>query len=185
METSGDQQDKICPYFSKEMKACGLSKDGIYLPPKVHVLTYCLSSMYETCSIYRRVCPLDTEQRHAANQDQGQRRCFNRIREHKKVLIRTSSPQGVVVGDFAEMAMTLDYSQGGMRVALDRELPGDSLFLFDFDDDFLIPRLQGFAQLRWYRKIEEGGHEVEAGLVFRDKYSQRAIALALEDVNQQ
>ena len=183
METSGDEQDKICPYFSKEMKACGLSKDGIYLPPKVHVLTYCLSPMYESCSIYGRVCPLDAEQKPMGPSDNGQRRCFNRVKERKKVLIRTASPQGIVVGDFAEMARTIDYSQGGMRVVLDKELPGDSLLLFDFDNDFLIPRLRGFAQVRWYRKIEEGAREVEAGLAFRDKYSQRAIALALEDTN--
>jgi len=184
METSVEEQENTCPYFSKELKACGLSEDGIYLPPKVHVLTYCLSSMFEKCSIYRRICPLENEQQAKKTNDHGQRRNFNRINEQKKVLIRTSSPQGILVGDFAEMALTLDYSQGGMRVAINKEIPMDSLLLFDFDDDFLIPRLRGFAQLRWYRRVEEGPHEIEAGLAFRDKYSQRAMALALEDTIQ-
>ena len=180
MENSVNEQENSCPYFSKEMKACGLSEDGIYLPPKVHVLTYCLSSVYEKCSIYRRICPLKNDQTAKSANDRGQRRSFNRINEQKKVLIRTSSPQGIVVGDFAEMALTIDYSQGGMRVAINKEIPTDSLLLFDFDDDFLIPRFRGFAQLRWHRKVGEG-HEIEAGLVFRDKYSQRAMALALEN----
>jgi len=111
----------------------------------------------------------------------GKRRRFKRVNEQRKVLLRTSSPQGIVVGEFAEMALTLDYSQGGMRIAIDKEIPADSLLLFDFDDDFLIPRLQGLAQLRWHRRLDKNTHPIEAGLVFRDEYSQKILAFAMED----
>jgi len=178
MENSGEDRERICPYFVKEMNSCSSSRDGIYLPPQVHVLTYCLSSMYEECAIYKQFCPVAAEKKSNTFGDLEDRRAFNRVNEQKKVLIRTSSPQGIVVGDFVEMALTLDYSKGGMRIALDKEIPANTLLLFDFDDDFLIPRFQGLASLRWHRKIDGNDYKVEAGLEFRDKYSKRVLELA-------
>ncbi len=180
MENSGGDWERTCPYFVKEMNSCSSSTDGIYLPPRVHISTYCLSSMYEECAIYKQFCPMGVEKKNNTSGDPENRRAFKRLNEQKKVLIRTSSPQGIVVGDFVEMALTLDYSEGGMRIALDKEIPANTLLLFDFDDDFLIPRFQGLASLRWHRKIDGNDHKIEAGLEFRDKYSQRVLELAME-----
>lgn len=180
MENSGEGQEGVCPYFVREMKTCSSSRGGIYLPPKVHILTYCLSPIYEECAIYRRICPMEEKIKSKAPSDLGDRRLFSRVNEQKKVLIRTSTPQGIVVGDFVEMALTLDYSQGGMRIAINKEIPADSLLLFDFDDDFLVPRFQGLAALKWHRKVDGNDHKIEAGLVFRDKYSQRVLELAMQ-----
>ena len=181
METEKDEVISACPYFSKKMKACGLSSDGIYLPPRVHVLTYCLTPKYTECSIYTRFIPMEDECRHAPSEYKGNRRRFRRIPEQWRVLIRTCSPEGIVIGDFAEMASTIDYSQKGMRVTLNKDIPRESLLLFDFDMDFLIPRLQGFAQLCWRKKHSDAPNDIEAGLIFKDEYSQRALALAMAD----
>lgn len=178
------EKDKIsagCPYFTARMHSCGLSSDGIYLPPKVHVLTYCLSSAFIECSIYTKFIPMESRKPYSAADRRNNRRRLWRVPKKQKVLIRTCSPEGIVVGDFAEMALTLDYNHKGMRITVNREIPSESLLLFDFDTDFLIPRLQGLAQLRWYRKKESSSKSIEAGLVFKDRYSQKALALAMED----
>jgi hypothetical protein len=176
-----DDRSAGCPYFSKKMKACELSTEGIYLPPSVHVLTYCQTDLYEECSVYTRYVPLANEGSNQAAQKNGNRRTYRRIPEQKKVLIRTCSPEGVVVGDFSEMAVTRDYSPKGMRITINREIPAESLLLFDFDMDFLVPRLQGLAQLRWHKTLEQGSGVVEAGLAFKDQYSQKALVLAMEE----
>lgn len=181
METEREEIVSICPYFSKKMKSCGLSTEGIYLPPRMHVLTYCLTPRYTECSIYMRFIPMEDECSNTEADNETNRRRFKRIREQWRVLIRTCSPEGIVVGEFAEMASTLDYSQKGMRVTIDRDIPRESLLLFDFDIDFVIPRLQGFAQLRWYRKRTVDSHTIEAGLVFKDEYSQKALSLAMKE----
>lgn len=178
--TKENKQIPVCPYFSTKMRACSLSADGIYLPPKVHVLTYCLTPKHTECSIYTRFIPMDAECRHTPADGRNRRR-FRRVQEEWRVLIRTCSPEGIVIGDFAEMASTIDYSQKGMRVTLNKEIPNDSLLLFDFDMDFLIPRLQGFAQLCWDRKHSEELNDIEAGLIFKDEYSQRALSLAIAE----
>lgn len=170
-----------CPCFSSKMRVCGISDNGIYLPPRIHVLTYCLSPKYRECSIYTRFIPMESECKHDATDGKSNRRRFKRVHDNRRVLIRTCSPEGIVIGDFAEMASTVDYSQKGMRVVLDKEIPKDSLLLFDFDMDFLIPRLQGFARLCWDRKHASTPNDIEAGLVFKDSYSQKALSLAIAD----
>jgi len=179
MKTEKEELVSICPYFSKKLKACGLSTEGIYLPPRIHVLTFCLTSRYTECSIYTRFIPLQDECSHADAGREANRRRFPRIEEKRRVLIRTCSPEGIVVGEFAEMASTIDYSQKGMRITIDRHIPRDSLLLFDFDMDFVIPRLQGFAQLCWHRKAPMDPHKIEAGLVFKDEYSQKVLSMAM------
>ncbi len=181
METEKDETISACPYFSERMKTCRLSRNGIYLPPKVHMLTYCMTPKYTECSIYQQFISMEAEGGHSASEREANRRRFKRIYEQRKVLIRTCSPEGIVVGDFAEMASTLDYSQKGMRVLIRKEVPEESLLLFDFDNDFLIPRLQGFAQLRWHRKCPDSPQDIEAGLVFKDEYSQKVLSLVMSD----
>ncbi len=181
MNPEKDQTSAACPYFTARMHSCGLSSNGIYLPPRVHVLTYCLSSAFKECSIYTKFIPMETRKTDSAADRRSNRRRLGRIPKKQKVLIRTCSPEGIVVGDFAEMALTLDYNHKGMRIAVNREIPSESLLLFDFDTDFLVPRLQGLAQLRWYRRTENSPENIEAGLVFKDRYSQKALALAMED----
>jgi len=181
METKKERMAAGCPYFSNKMNACGLSSEGIYLPPRVHVLTYCLTPVYKECSIYTRYIPMETNGADTEANRQSNRRRLDRIPKQQKVLIRTCSPEGVVVGDFAEMAVTLDYNHKGMRITVSREIPSESLLLFDFDTDFLIPRLQGLAQLRWHRKVENNPGNIEAGLVFKDRYSQKALSLAMDE----
>ncbi|MBS0013184.1 MAG: PilZ domain-containing protein [Desulfobacterales bacterium] len=178
MDTPENRDNEICPYFLQDMKACGLHTDGIYLPPRPHVLTYCLSSFYRNCSTYERYCLSEKLHQIQTDQSLAGRRRFLRIARQRNVLIRTCDPIGVVSGDFAEKATTVDYSQGGMRIVMEKEIPDDSLVLFDFDNDFLIPCLQGIARLCWSRR-DEAGRGFEAGLSFKDQFSQAVLAIEL------
>ena len=178
MNTSENRANDCCPYFLQDMQACGLHSDGIYLPPRPHVLTYCLSAFYRNCATYERYCLSEKIPQIQADHLPAGRRRFFRIARQRNVLIRTCDAIGVVTGDFAEKATTIDYSQGGMRVVLPHEIPEGSLVLFDFDNDFLIPCLQGIAQLRWSRR-PESGRGFEAGLTFKDQFSQAVLALEL------
>lgn len=103
-----------------------------------------------------------------------------RFSGNRRVLIRTCNTMGVVTGEFAENATTLDYSQNGMRIVMDSEIPEGSFVLFDFGEDFLIPGLQGVAELRWHRKHPDTPRHFEAGLTFRDHFSKAALSVELE-----
>ncbi|MBC2714557.1 MAG: PilZ domain-containing protein [Desulfobacteraceae bacterium] len=164
-----------CPHFMKEMKTCSLFSDGFYLPPKKNISTYCLTSIYNKCPMYKRHYQIDS-----VAEDHDRRRRYKRIPEQRKVLVRSCDPTGNVVGDFSELALTVDYSQGGMRIVSNKKIPADTLLIFNFDHDFLIPRLQGFAQLCWQRNLEKLPHGVEAGLVFKDDDSRKTLAVEIE-----
>jgi hypothetical protein len=104
------------------------------------------------------------------------RRRSSRIPTMNTVLLQTCNSIGVLFGNFSEQALTLDYSNGGMRILTDRELPSDSLLRFDFGNDFVIPRLQGIARICWHRKVEDKDQGFEAGLAFEDHFSQAVLS---------
>ncbi|MCF8023986.1 MAG: hypothetical protein K9K82_00665 [Desulfobacteraceae bacterium] len=180
MNTSESREHTECPYFLHDMKACGLHSDGIYLPSRAHVLTYCLSPFYSNCVTYERYSL--SEKLHTTQKDSSLagRRRFMRIARQRNVLIRSCDAIGVVTGGFAEKATTVDYSQAGMRIVVKNEIPTGSLVLFDFGEDFLIPGLQGIAELCWNRAHPEEPGVIEAGLVFRDHFSQSVLAVELQ-----
>lgn len=109
-------------------------------------------------------------------QDAG-RRHSSRIPEKHKVFLQTCDSIGVLHGTYAEQAVTLDYSQGGMRILIDRDLPADTLLRFDFGNDFVIPQLQGIAKICWRRKSEDKDQAIEAGLAFQDHFSQAVLSV--------
>ncbi len=113
-------------------------------------------------------------------EDRDKRRRYKRIQGQRKVLIRSCDQSGRLFGDFSELVLTVDYSQGGMRIVSNKKLPGDTLLLFNFDHDFLIPQLQGLAQLCWQKNLEKLPQGVEAGLVFKDIDTQKTLALEIE-----
>lgn len=110
------------------------------------------------------------------NNHSGRRR-FLRIPKKCKILVHTCNSIGTVIGDFAGQALTLDYSQGGMRVLIDKEIPTDSLLLVDFGNDFVIPQLQGITEICWQRKLENKPQSTEVGLIFKDHFSQAVLAV--------
>jgi hypothetical protein len=175
MEKTENNAFASCPHFLKEMKTCSLFSDGFYLPPQKTISTYCLSSIYGKCPMYKRHYQTDSWEK-----DQDQRRRYKRTTEQRKVLIRSCDQAGNLLGDFSEMLLTVDFSQAGMRIVSNRKIPADTLLLFNFDDDFLIPRLSGFAQLCWQKKLEKMPQGVEAGLVFKDENSRKTLSLEIE-----
>lgn len=181
MKNSENGARSSCPYFLQEMQACGLHSDGIYLPSRVHLLTYCLTPMYRECSTYERYCLAEKLHMVESERENSGRRRFMRIPRQRQVLIRSCDNLGVVTGDFAAKAKTLDYSQGGMRIIMEKEIPEGSIVLFDFDDDFLIPNLQGIAQLCWRRKLDDQPEGIEAGLAFKDNFSQAVLSVELQE----
>lgn len=122
---------------------------------------------------------LETRSDPVENRNSAGRRRQARIAEKRNVVLRTCDSLGITVGDFIERAMTVDFSQGGMRVITNREISPETYLLFDFGEDFLIPNLQGVAQLRWQKKLEDDPQRIEAGMVFKDGFSQSAIAIEL------
>ena len=180
MNTSESRPNETCPYFLHDMKACGLHSDGIYLPPRTHVLTYCLSAFYKNCSVYERFCLSQRLHTIEADSSSAGRRRFMRIARQRNVLIRSCDEIGVVTGEYVEKAATVDYSQAGMRIVTQKQIPEGGFVLFDFDEDFLIPGLQGIAEMRWHRKKEKNSGGFEVGLSFKDKFSQTVLAIELQ-----
>ena len=170
-----------CPHFLVEMQACDLPADGIYLPLRAQVVHYCRTRHYKKCPTYMQHCLNNNlEMTHSEEEENpDSRRRYPRIPEKKNVLLRTCDKLGMAHGDFAERAITVDFSQEGMRVVINRETPPGTSFLFDFGNDFLVPHLQGVAQLCWHRKLEDAPHAIEAGFVFTDNFSRALLALEL------
>jgi len=157
------------------MKTCRLFSDGFYLPSQKNISGYCSTTRYSKCPVYKRQYQIDS-----ATENFDKKRRYKRIPEQRKVLIRSYEANGNVIGNFSELAFTIDYSQGGMRIISNKKIPGDRLLLFKFDLDFLIPRLQGFAKLCWQKNFEKLPHGIEAGLVFKDDESRKSLALKIE-----
>ncbi len=125
--------------------------------------------------MYKRHYQIDSE-----TKDPEKRRRYKRIPEQRKVLVRSCDQTGKVIGDFSELVVTADYSQGGMRIASNKKIPTDMLLRFDFDNDFLIPQLRGIAQLCWQKNLKKLPQGVEAGLAFQDSDSRKSLALEIE-----
>lgn len=177
-ETAESEACTHCPHLVKEMQACIIRPDGIYIPPQVDFQTYCLTDSYKHCPTYGRYCLMEKHPINApATKNHMGRRHFERIPEKHKVLIQTCDSIGTVTGNFSEQAMTLDYSPGGMHIIIDREIPTDSLLRFDFGFDFVAPQLQGIAQICWRRKLEDRQQGLEAGLAFKDHFSQAVLSV--------
>lgn len=170
-----------CPHFLEEMQACDLPADGIYLPLRTQVVDYCRTRHYKKCPTYRQHCLTNNLEVTYSEEEEhpDSRRRHSRIPEKKNVLLRTCNTLGVAQGDFAERAVTVDFSQEGMRVIINKEPSPGSFFLFDFGNDFLVPHLQGVAHLCWHRKIEDAPYAIEAGLEFKDNFSRAVLALEL------
>lgn len=190
MKITGAGANTGCPHFLKEMQSCGLLSDGIYLPLRSHVVTYCLTKRHKKCPTYQQCCLADEEperlprsgkRRTEKSGNTDGRRRHPRIVERRDVLLRSCGPAGEENGLFVEETVTVDFSQGGMRVVLESAIPPGTSLLFIFGSDFLIPRLQGIAQLCWQQKTEGGVKSGEAGLVFKDSLSRAVLAAELGD----
>jgi hypothetical protein len=177
METLKNEAPEKCIYLLKEMQACTLRPDGLYIPPRIHMLTYCQTGNYKNCPTYERYCPMESQNMLNEIKEYGGRRRFFRIPKKHTVLIQTCDSIGTVIGSFTEQALTLDYSQGGMRIQLENEPPADSLLRFDFGNDFIVPQLQGIAKICWHRQQPDNPQGLEAGLVFKDHFSQAVLAV--------
>jgi hypothetical protein len=111
---------------------------------------------------------------------QTSRRRFVRFPKKHKILIQTCDSIGTIIGHFTQQAVTLDYSQGGMRILIDREIPSDSLLRFDFGNDFVVPQLQGIAEICWHKQVKDTPQSIEVGLAFKDHFSQAVLAIQID-----
>ncbi|RJP41198.1 MAG: hypothetical protein C4548_09575 [Desulfobacteraceae bacterium] len=171
-----------CSHFVNRMKTCSLFVDGFYIPPEETILAYCKSSKYNKCPIYKRHHQRDKGRKaiDSGAKIADSRRRFERISDQRKVLICTCDALDGKNGDFAETALTVDYCQGGMRIIVDKEVPADIPLIFKFDNDFVVPRLQGLAQLCWQKNLEKFPQHIEAGLAFKDDFSRQSLNLSIE-----
>jgi hypothetical protein len=169
-----------CPYFQAEMKTCRLFNNGFFLPSKKDVSTYCLTSIYQKCPHYKRHSHVVNDAIATGEEEYGNRRRYKRIPVQRKSLVRSCDAEGNIIGDFSELALTVDCSQGGMRIVSSKKIPSDTLLIFNFDHDFLIPKFKGLAQLCWQRKSENFQDTIEAGLLFKETETQEALSLAID-----
>lgn len=177
MGTAKDETCTKCLYLLKDMDACSIRPDGVYIPPRMHSLTYCLTQSYKQCPTYARFYQMEKNNMETVPNTHSGRRRFLRIPKKHSVLIQTCNSIGAVIGTFAEQALILDYSPGGMRIQFDREIPTDSLLLFNFGNDFVVPQLEGIAKISWHRKLKDKPQNIEAGLAFQDHFSQAVLAI--------
>lgn len=180
MNLPGDNGFTGCPHFLSDTKSCGLSQGGIYIPMKIHMMNFCMTDQFNQCATYIKY---RKGNKNESSTSASSRRRHRRRSEIRKVLLRSSDEVGILEGDFMKDAMTLDLSQGGMRVLVEKEIPLDTTFLFNFGEDFMVPNLQGVARLCWHRPFKKNPQITEAGLVFKDKFSQAILDIEFENRN--
>ncbi len=169
-----------CPYFLQDMQTCSLCTDGFYLPSKENLLTHCLSPIYSKCRFYEKSRELKKEKTLSVKDINGSRRQFKRNLIQQKVLIRSCNSDGNLTNDFAEMAITIDYSASGMRILSRKQIPAGAWLIYNFDHHFTIPQLQGFAQICWHRVIENIMECFETGLIFKEMRARPPYLMPIE-----
>ena len=174
---------KNCPHFLKAMKTCGLFSEGFYIPTERNISTYCMTAFYEKCPVYKRHYNILNDI--ISSGASSSRRQHKRIPDQRKVMICSCDQNGNVTSDFSEKALMVDYSQGGMHIIAGKKLPAEKLLMFRFEEDFLIPGFEGLAELRWQKKLEKSPKGIEAGLLFKDNDSRKALALEIEHKHSQ
>jgi len=170
---------KKCPHYVIRTRSCGLFSEGFYLPLRANVIAFCMTTRYRKCPVYYKSrtsrgidgAPGTEDPRHL----HGRRR-HPRIPEQRSILLQSCDWQGVSNGGFSDSAVTVDFSPGGMRVIVSRDVPPDTPLRFDFESDFFIPRFHGVAWLCWYRPLPGDTDRVEAGLVIEDATSRDRLS---------
>lgn len=168
---------KICPYH-RQSGDCRMTAGGLYLPLLHHVEAYCRTVGYVNCSHYiKGKSLLDKSRAERVLVESGRRR-FQREKKKFVVEVRNCDSSGHPL-DVADLqTVTVDLSQGGMRLESNKKIPVSSLLAFSFGKDFPIPGLIGNGQVRWSRE-RTGADKYEAGLCFTDNQMQNMIGAHL------
>ncbi len=166
----------MCSYWNADKKECLVSKEGLYLPVRTHIDSYCLTGNHVSCPKYQEchqdefnICRPSTDNR---RQHQRMVRRFSfRVSEF---FSDTDSPELI-----DDTAVTVDVSLGGIRFQSHEPVNVDSLVLFSLNGNEINPSLEGVGKVKWCRTHDEGRY-FHAGISFADKKFSQILGSKME-----
>jgi len=168
----------FCPYWKAESKKCLACNGGLFIPLDDHIEFFCKTSDYPQCLQYSMHAKSQQETVPQVETAKDNRRKYHRHPSTHKVTLVKLIQSGEVVSHLSTEASTLDLSQGGMRLNLDKPLEDDAIIQFTFEES--LPRVlrEGTGQVQWCSKqIDEGGYQ--AGIAFQSDHLIKTMGLYL------
>lgn len=172
---------KFCPYWAPDSdQPCTMTVSGLYVPLKVHIITFCKTEQADECPHYIRGSRLLRKAPRMRNllQEEGRRRHRRFAGRYSLIVSTAVRPEASGNQLLDRGASTIDLSIGGMRIETAAMVPETSKICFTFGDDFWLPGFAGLAEVRWRRQIETS-NRYEYGLGFVDSQTSKTIGESL------
>jgi Tfp pilus assembly protein PilZ len=161
-----------CPYWSISNKSCVYGRGGLYLPVAEHILTYCRTPNYASCSLLEG--QLVVNDQGGVKEDFQDRRGYERVPGRFTFKVSNHLRDEDLVSLVDDKAVTVDISQGGIRFETFREVPVDSLISFFLTAKEFEEPLHGVGQVKWCKPLEKSS-AFHAGIAFTDASAPSAV----------
>lgn len=179
MGTKKHINPNFCPFWKAESKKCLVCNGGLFIPLDDHVDVYCKTPDYPQCLQYCMNSEIDLEFIKEATKPHDNRRKYQRHPSIHKVTLVKLTKSGEIVSHLSTVAKTLDLSQGGMRLNMEKPLADDTLIRFSFEDSLPEILRDGTGLVQWCNKqIDEDGYQ--AGISFQNKQHIETMGLYLD-----
>ena len=172
------KSQEFCPFWSVQTVKCQLGQGGIFIPLDDHIEVYCKTEYFPQCMQYILHSEDHIQLMDISKKVNLNRRKYERIEACYKVTLVKLAHSGQIVSHISTIGRTLDLSQGGMRLAMDKPLVSDTVVGFSLEGSF--PRIlqAGKGQVAWCSK-EIDGPGYQAGISFQDDQIIDAMGLYL------
>lgn len=176
---SGPRKDggcDSCPHWSPTTQSCLVVQDGLFLPTTEHIITYCETPYYSSCSYYQQYL----QQRHYEEVSNGtwqNRRLHPRVPFRQGFRFSEKKENGTWADIRDDTACTIDLSSGGIRFETRENIQVNTEISFVLDDEGSLVR--GFGRIVWAKPIEKSPL-FHCGFVFTDSSSPHQAEKLLE-----
>lgn len=151
-----------CPFWTEETRRCSIGRNGLFIPLESHILSYCKSSHFKKCSLYKTELTMVESGREGS--------FYNRRKHHRnptkqQVVLRYFDDNGHCILDRPKSADTVNLSAGGMQVCTGEPLMNETIIHFSFLTSSSKDKQKGLARVTWCR-YEKEAKRYTAGLSF-------------------
>jgi hypothetical protein len=140
--------NRVCPHWDPGNRSCLLVRDGLYLPIEQHVIAYCLSDQYASCSHYGMLSGEEKEVRNDHESSLNRRRSIRIPHQHPfrfSEIIENDQHPGVREDD----AWTIDISEHGVRFATRQRLTTNTMLNFCLEVGETAAKIEGTGRIIW------------------------------------
>lgn len=160
-----------CPLWSRNTQSCLVVKDGLFLPAADHIVAYCETPYFASCSYYQQNI-LDLQHHEASDTQWENRRQYERHPFRHAFRFSENMENGEMGEVHDDNALTIDLSEGGIRFETRENIPVDTQIAFFLDDEH--GPMYGIGRVVWSSAIENSPL-FHSGFVFTDSCSSEQV----------